>query len=248
MAVWEDVQLTCPLCLTPFASRVVTQANAIGQDTDGRLHFQDVDPLPTFIHTCPTCKFTASRRAFQVRLESEEIFRARAFLEGMATPETAYERYALMAQVMDQYRKDEPIFPGNAWLTASWCARQEGRREDEHEAQRRAIRWLDENLRLKLAQREERTYLTYLIGELHRRVSEWSQAREYFNAVPGIADLGSKEEKFLVTLSVLQKRYAFDRCHVNTLIPAEFIRRGFFLRHFRSRLDQGTHRVEVSAI
>ena len=248
MPSWEDLELTCPLCMTTFQSRVVTQADAIGQDTDGRLHFKEVDALPTFIHTCPQCNFTASRSAFQVRLESQEVFRVRAFLETLPKPQSPTERYMLMAKVMDQYRRDNPIFPGNAWLTAAWCARTEGRRTDEIDCMRRALRWFDEDLRLRLTMREERTYLTYLIGELYRRVSNFERSIQYFNAVPGIANLDSRDEKFLVTMSVLQKHYAADRTRVNTVIPAEFIRRGFFLRHFRNRLEQGTARVEVSAV
>lgn len=244
----EALSLTCPLCATAFESEVLLHVLASGQDTDGRLYFQDADPLPTFIHTCPACNFTASRGAFQVHLGTEEILRVRAFLESLPKPQSASERYILMAQVMDKYRRDDPLFPGNAWLTASWCARQEGLRDRERDCQQRAVRWFDEHLRLRLAQHEERTYLTFLVGELHRRLGEFNQAIEYFNAVPGIANLESPEDKFLVTMSVLQKHYAAQRILANTRVPQEFIARGFFLRHFRSRLEQGTTRPEVSAV
>jgi len=248
MAQREAISLTCPLCLTKFESEVLTHVMATGQDTDGRLHFREADPLPTFIHTCPTCSFTASRGAFHVHLGDEEIFRVRAFIETIPKPETSSERYMLMAQVMDQYRRDDPIFPANAWLTASWCARQEGNREVEQDCQKRAIRWFDEDLRLGLAQQEERTYLTYLVGELNRRIGEFARAREYFNAVPTLASPTSAEDRFLVTMSVLQKHYAGQQTHVNTRVPQEFINRGLYLRHFRNRLEQGSTRPEVSAV
>jgi len=244
----EAISLNCPLCLTSFESEVLSHVLATGQDTDGRLHFHDDDPLPSFIHTCPTCLFTASRNAFHVHLGSEEIFRVRGFLEKFEAPQTPSERYMLMARVMDHYRRDDPIFPANAWLTASWCARQEGLRDREQECQRRALRWFDEDLRLALAHFEERTYLTFLVGELNRRVGEFARAKEYFNAVPTLVNPSSPEDRFLVTMAVLQKHYAGQQTHVNTRVPQEFINRGLYLRHFRTRLEQGATRPEVSAV
>lgn len=226
----------------------MTQCDANGQDTDGRLHFVDIDPLPSFIHTCPECHFTASRQAFRVHLGAEEIFRIRAFLERQGPPHSPSDRYVLISKLQETYRRDSPIRAANGWLTAAWCSRIAGERRQELDCLRRALRWFDEELRLNLAPKEERVYLTYLIGELHRRAGNFDLAVAYFDAVPGLADVNHKDDRFLVTLTILQKHYARDRSSWNTVVPSAFINRGMFLRHFRQRLEKGNTRTEVSVV
>jgi len=68
---YATVVLRCPLCDTEFTSELPSVPEPEGRDTDLRPRYAAVDPLPTLIHSCPSCHYTAYQEGYGVRREIE---------------------------------------------------------------------------------------------------------------------------------------------------------------------------------
>lgn len=72
---FTTLALRCPVCNTEFTSEIPVYGEPEARDTDLRPRFGGVDPLPTLIHACPSCRFTAYREGYDNRRdEGEEDF------------------------------------------------------------------------------------------------------------------------------------------------------------------------------
>jgi uncharacterized protein (DUF2225 family) len=61
---YATLALRCPLCDTEFTSEIPHVEQPEGRDTDLRPRYAAVDPLPTLIHSCPSCHFTAYQEGY----------------------------------------------------------------------------------------------------------------------------------------------------------------------------------------
>jgi uncharacterized protein (DUF2225 family) len=170
MTTFVEIHLTCPACRTQFASRLITSCGNRGQDTDFRPHYWGLDPLPHFVHTCPSCEFSGLTDDFvEPGTEAERVDHdeppARPFDDtpGSRKYELAAERYAAAQQ-------PEHRLVGDLYLRASWCARLEAAPAREASLQRQAILHFEAALEDPDLGRDERAVITYLAGELYRRV------------------------------------------------------------------------------
>lgn len=94
------------------------------------------------------------------------------------------EKYEAAARVAE-WAGAEPRQVADLLLRAAWCCVDEGDVEAERYFRRRAA-WAFEQALSAYdgVAREERAVLTYLVGELWRRVGDWRQARAWFEQVP----------------------------------------------------------------
>jgi hypothetical protein len=75
---FETRALRCPVCNTEFTAEVPRPGAPIGRDTDFRPRYAVVDPLPSLIHACPSCRYTAYREGYEETLDdSDEEFLGR---------------------------------------------------------------------------------------------------------------------------------------------------------------------------
>jgi uncharacterized protein (DUF2225 family) len=77
---YTTLALRCPVCGTQFTSELPDPGVVEGRDTDLRPRFRGPDLLPSLIHTCPSCLYTAYRRGYEGWREEgeEELELARA--------------------------------------------------------------------------------------------------------------------------------------------------------------------------
>ena len=95
------------------------------------------------------------------------------------------EKYEAAAKVAE-WQGLEPRHVADLLLRAAWCCVDEGDVEAERFFRRKAAWAFEEALHAwDGVAREERAVLTYLVGELWRRVGDVSKAREWFDRVPG---------------------------------------------------------------
>ncbi|HEY3452783.1 MAG TPA: DUF2225 domain-containing protein [Myxococcales bacterium] len=64
---YATLALRCPLCNTEFTSEIPLVSEPEGRDSDLRPRYPVVDPLPTLIHSCPHCQFTAYQDGYGVK-------------------------------------------------------------------------------------------------------------------------------------------------------------------------------------
>jgi len=95
------------------------------------------------------------------------------------------EKYEAAAKVAE-WQGMEPRHVADLLLRAAWCCVDEGDVEAERYFRRKAA-WAFERALASWdgVGRDERAVLTYLVGELWRRVGDTQQATAWFNRVPG---------------------------------------------------------------
>lgn len=187
----QPVTLSCPVCAAPFASRVVTGTTAFGgKRTDFQERVAGPDPLPHLIHSCPDCGYTGVTADYDpeheelehgVRAQVWDVLAPRARDGRLRVGSEKYEAAALCAEWAGQAAR----FLADYWLRAAWCAVHEGDTEAERFYRRRAVAFFSAALdSYDGVADEERAVLTYLVGELYRRIGDRAQAAQWLGRVP----------------------------------------------------------------
>ena len=97
---------------------------------------------------------------------------------------TGSEKYEAAAKVAE-WQGAEPRYVADLLLRAAWCCVDEGDIEAERYFRRHAAWAFERSLaNYDGVPREERAVITYLVGELWRRVGDLKQARDWFDRVP----------------------------------------------------------------
>ena len=200
MTTLITIRLTCPVCGTTFSSQAIGSTNQVGQDTDFRPHTAGLDPLPHYVHVCPNCFFAA----FQGDFEKVEE-RVRQFvLSGKLRPEEIVgaepvgalkgsTKYLLAARCYEHDSRATNLRLADLYLRASWCARQEGRKQRERECQTEAVLRFEKAVDEGEVAEDQLQVTLYLIGELYRRLGLFELAVQFFDealqAVTGAENL-----------------------------------------------------------
>jgi uncharacterized protein (DUF2225 family) len=199
MTTLQQIQLRCPLCETRFQSHVVLAKGPVARkSTDFREHFAGTNTLPFQVHSCARCGYAGSLDAFGEEAAVDPLHRAQLLAElapASPTPKAPVhpptstllgsEKYEAALRVAE-WQDAEPRRLADLSLRAAWCCVDEGDVEGERYFRRRAAREFEQALASwDGVPREERPILTYLVGELWRRVGDIRQANEWFEEVPG---------------------------------------------------------------
>lgn len=72
MAEFVTVKLRCPVCGIEFVADEVHGASPVGRETDFRLLFDGADPLLSHLHSCPGCRYSGYRCAFETEPSDED--------------------------------------------------------------------------------------------------------------------------------------------------------------------------------
>jgi hypothetical protein len=187
MTTFGETVLDCPNCGAAFSVKVLTGTdNSGGQTTDFRQVAAGVQPLDGFIHTCPRCGLTGAQEAFD-----EPVTATLApFIAERLTPLVRdepphpwqrFEYAALIAKEQGTSRADI----ADLYLHAAWCCAARGTsatEENEKNYRRQAIDNFEGALARNEIESESKATITYLVGELYRRVGEPEAAATWFNA------------------------------------------------------------------
>ena len=189
MTTLQQIELQCPVCENRFRSQAVVSTNSFGgKRTDFHERAAGTQPLPYLVHTCDRCGYTGAERDFTEEAEVTPVLREHVWNELAPvvgkTPMTGSEKYEAAAKVAE-WQGLEPRHVADLLLRAAWCCVDEGDIEAERFFRRKAAWAFEEALNAwDGVAREERAVLTYLVGELWRRVGDQRLAREWFNRVP----------------------------------------------------------------
>jgi hypothetical protein len=193
MTTLRQIQLCCPVCETDFRSQAVVSTNSFGgKRTDFHERAAGTQPLPYLVHTCNRCGFTGAERDFAEEAEVTPVLREHVWSElapvvGSTSgwERAGSEKYEAAAKVAE-WQGLEPRHVADLLLRAAWCCVDEGDIEAERFFRRKAAWAFEEALNAwDGVAREERAVLTYLVGELWRRVGDVKGAHDWFNRVPG---------------------------------------------------------------
>ncbi|MFZ2960344.1 MAG: DUF2225 domain-containing protein [Candidatus Ozemobacteraceae bacterium] len=199
-----DQPFICPVCAATFRERIVETVSNQGQDSDFFPHYQGEDPLPYFLVQCPSCLYCAYPDDFTMG----DVVSQTAAVAGKAKSGVGTEHPPKIKQVKDvldqplarklppqarryylagkmyELQKRNPYHIGNLYLRGSWCCRKATDRRGEIELQQLAVKFLRQAVEHStLVNPENLPIVTYLVGELYRRLEDKALAREWFSTV-----------------------------------------------------------------
>lgn len=209
MTTLQQIELQCPVCETRFRSQAVVSTNSFGgKRTDFHERAAGTQPLPYLVHMCQNCGYTGAERDFTDEADLTPLVREHVWTElapqfaqvavaiGSPTrlPIAGSAKYEAAAKVAE-WQDLEPRQVADLLLRAAWCCVDEGDIEAERFFRRKAAWAFASALDgFDGVAREERAVLTYLVGELWRRVGDRTQAWEWFDRVAGEVIDGSTQQ------------------------------------------------------
>lgn len=209
MTTLRQIQLHCPICGVLFRSQAVVSTNAFGgKRTDFHERAAGTQPLAYLIHMCNECGFSGREPDFTPEAEVSPVVREHV-LNRLAPirasdQATGSEKYEAAAKVAE-WQGIESRHIADLLLRAAWCCVDEGDVEAERYFRRHAAWAFEKALEdYDRVPREERAVLTYLVGELWRRVGDITQANAWFDLVrEEIAD--ESAQNWIVDAAVQQR-------------------------------------------
>ncbi len=209
MTTLQQIELRCPICDTRFRSQTVISTNSFGgKRTDFHERAAGTQPLPYLVHTCNRCGYSGAERDFSEEAEVTPMLKEHVWNELapslLNTALCGSAKYEAAAKVAE-WQSMEPRHVADLLLRAAWCCVDEGDIEAERFFRRKAA-WMFERALASYdgVARDERAVLTYLVGELWRRVGDTRQAEEWFDLVPSeIVD--AQTQQWILDAAVQQR-------------------------------------------
>jgi uncharacterized protein len=212
MTSLQPIDLVCPVCDNHFRSQSVVSTNSFGgKRTDFHERAAGAQPLPYLVHTCTACGFSGVERSFVEGAEVSAHVRSQVLT--LLTPRiadqslvTASDRFDAAAKVAE-WQGDHPRHIADLLLRAAWCCVDDGDHEGERFYRRAAAQRFAEALTHDSGvPQSERAVLTYLIGELWRRVGEDDLAHDWLTRVDG--EIIDRDDQQWVLEAARQQRTA----------------------------------------
>lgn len=180
----RTVVLHCWVCGESFECEEPRGYAVSGRGSDLCPQPLEDDLLPLLVHECPVCGFAGDGRAFAGDQADDQVreWVLAGGLRAAASDDSGYGRYARAALCHARRRVPSPLQLAEYHLAASWSAQLEGAPEAAPDSQEEAARHLEQALLIGEVADEERAVMTYLAGELRRRLGEFVAALQLFDA------------------------------------------------------------------
>ncbi|MBI3038707.1 DUF2225 domain-containing protein [bacterium] len=178
----------CPICGRSFTAKVVESVTHQGQDSDFYPHYIGDNPLPHFLVQCKECFYCAYPDDFFTDHNSVPGLKMNQIQEILNQPiakKIPQEglRFFLAGKLYE-IQKRNPYLIGNLYLRGSWCCRLAQDRRAEIELQQLSVKFLRESVeRTTISNPDNVAIVTYLVGEIYRRLEDKNLAREWFKTV-----------------------------------------------------------------
>jgi hypothetical protein len=212
MTFLQQINLRCPVCETAFASLVAKVVKPFGgRRSDFREQSASRHALPYLIHVCTTCGYAGQSERFEASVQIDAEVREHVWLElatrlpisqdaTTALPMVGSEKYESAAKIAEWQHADARSI-ADLWLRAAWCCEDEIDTEAERYFRRKAAWSFSEALDdFDGVPAEERAAVTYLVGELWRRIGDEQLASHWFARVPDeIVDF--KAQEYILTVA-----------------------------------------------
>ena len=187
MTTLRQIELSCPICGNSFQSQAVVTTNAFGgKRTDFHERAAGTQPLAYLIHMCSECGYSGGERDFTQEAEVSPLLKEHVLNElapYVLPASTGSNKYEAAAKVAE-WQGLEQRHIADLLLRAAWCCVDEGDVEAERYFRRHAA-WAFERALSVFdgVGGDERAVLTYLVGELWRRIGDLQKAGEWFDRV-----------------------------------------------------------------
>lgn len=212
-----DKKVKCPVCDNEFTTKKVriSKLQLVKQDTDFMPFYNEENPIKYSIFVCPNCGYSATEDKFDsITNRKRDIILKEIALKwnkrsygGIRTIEQSIEAYKL-AIYIGQLLEYSKIEMGSLALNLAWLYRLKNSQEDETRFLRLAKAFFEEGYYkepLSNANMDE-IKLTYLIGEIYRRLGEREKSLKWFNNV--ISSHGINSNPLIKNMAVEQWRLA----------------------------------------
>jgi uncharacterized protein len=185
MTSFVNREVICPVCNGTVETTLLTSTNYVGRYSDFHRITMGFPPLPLMMNTCPACGFSGFADDFDNPTDLSLDLKTK-ILENLQPivsqiPLDAGRRYELYALKQELAGADTWQM-ANHYLRAAWAARDD-RSPQEHHYQRFAIDFFEKALATNCVPDDQLPAITYLVGELYRRVGEADTASIWFNNV-----------------------------------------------------------------
>lgn len=176
MTTLRQIELRCPVCDNEFKSQSVVSTNAFGgKRTDFHERAAGTQPLAYLIHMCSECGYSGAEADFNDAGDVSPVLKQHVLSE-LAPMCLSFicgsEKYEAAAKVARWQGMDSRHI-ADLLLRAAWCCVDEGDVEAERYFRRMAAWAFAEALEsYDGVPRNDRAILTYLVGELWRRVGD----------------------------------------------------------------------------
>ncbi len=189
MTTLRQIELSCPICENSFHSQAVVTTNAFGgKRTDFHERAAGTQPLAYLVHMCGECGYSGGEGDFDHEAEVSPLVKEHVLNElapRRSEETTGSGKYEAAAKVAEWQGLDDRNV-ADLLLRAAWCCVEEGDIEAERYFRRHAV-WAFERTLAKYdsVAEEDRAVLTYLIGELWRRIGDNAKSHIWFDRVAG---------------------------------------------------------------
>ena len=204
---YKTEKFICPCCGKEFESKIVTMITHEGQDSDFLPHFVGENPLPFYLAKCSHCNFIgypedyAPENSDKNEITQNQIKKILNLPLTKKIPEQA-QKFFIAGKIYEELKKN-PYFTANLYLRGAWCCRLIDNRKAEVELQQLAIRFFKVALeKSTISNPDTVSVVTYLIGELYRRLEDRKAAREWFEAT--VETIIDPEQQWLLELTQKQ--------------------------------------------
>jgi hypothetical protein len=208
MATRRTIALQCPVCGTRFLSTVIDEAGGVvHMSTDFNRRVDGVGAVAYLVDLCAACGFAGPKEDFTTDAVGAASASTLGDVDVATDPTMAVspsEKYEAAAAVAER-RGEPPRVVADLLLRAAWCCETERDTEAERYFRRAAARRYEEALaRYDDVPADGRAELTYLVGELWRRVGDRARARAWLDRVASEV-LDAREQGWLVSLAEQQR-------------------------------------------
>jgi uncharacterized protein (DUF2225 family) len=188
---------TCGFCGQKFTDKIIWSTNVMEQDAELRPLTMGLDPLPYYVHACPHCGYTDGDPVQLTDPEKAAIGKfLTAYRQDHGGTVAGAGKYEVLANVYI-IRKLPAEKIAYAYQRAAWLA------DDSHDeaAARRyraaTLEYLVKALENHGVEAKKVPTLTYLAGELNRRLGRFDEALQWFSRVkpnnPHLQELVSQQ-------------------------------------------------------
>jgi uncharacterized protein (DUF2225 family) len=188
----DSRRVTCPNCRGKFEITVVMSHTTSGRDTDFRPISAGSPIIDLVIHTCPRCGLTGYEDRFETKVPRE----VSQLIEQRITPlvrderSQPWRRYEYAAWIAG-WQGEGDAAVADLYLRAAWCCREkidDETQQVESYYRAKAAEHFERALAADRVQADEIDVITYLIGELRRRVGEFGDAKSWLAKAVRLAD------------------------------------------------------------
>lgn len=206
MTTMRPIELVCPVCDTELEGNIIMSTNTFGgQTTDFHTRASGFDVLDFVITTCHKCGFTDYSSEFGEKYTITDDFRN--FIKNELTPNTGERLQTSLkykfAALLSEFTNADVMITANNYLRAAWFATD---KVDEKSYRLAAVDFFKEGLESGQLPESEAITITYLIGELYRRVGNQELATTWFNRTVREGEGRGDEESLSIVQIAIQQR------------------------------------------